>query len=163
VSPAPLRDADALARLDQTIGMWAAQWRDSGMVGHVEHHDQADERGHHHWLIRLRGEEKDVITIWLSLRQRTVHVETEVMPAPEANREALYHYLLVKNAGLRMLHVAIGPEQGIYLVGSVPVGELDVERLDELVGASITYVDELFPTAMAMGVPALYRRRPLRP
>ena len=66
--------------------------------------------------VRLRGEEKDVITLWLSLRQRTVHVETEVMPAPEENREALYRYLLVKNADLRDLHLAIGPEDGIYLV-----------------------------------------------
>ena len=110
-------------------------------------------------MIRLRGEEKDVITLWLSLRQRTVHVETEVTPAPEENRETLYHYLLVKNAELRELHLAIGPEDGIYLMSQIPIGEVTIERLDEVVGATLTYVEEIYPTAMAMGLSSLYRRR----
>jgi hypothetical protein len=109
--------------------------------------------------VRLKGDERDVITMWFSLRQRTVHVETEVMPAPEENREALYRFLLVKNAEWRELHLAIGPEDGIYLVTQVPINEVTIERLDELVGAGVTYVDEIFPTIMAMGLPALYRRR----
>ena len=110
-------------------------------------------------MIRLRGEEKDVITLWLSLRQRTVHVETEVTPAPEENREQLYRFMLVKNAELRELHLAIGPEDGIYLVAQIPILELTTERLDEVVGATLIYVDEIYPTAMAMGLPSLYRRR----
>jgi pyrroline-5-carboxylate reductase len=111
-----------------------------------------DDRGHFHWLIRLKGEERDVITLWLSLRQRTVFAETELMPAPEENVEALYRYLLVKNHELRELHLAIGPEAGIYLVTQVPIGELTVERMDELVGATVTYVDDMFPTVMSMGL-----------
>ena len=53
------------------------------------------------------------------------------------------------------MHLAIGPEAGIYLMAAVPVGELDLARLDELVGATLTYVDEVYPTAMSMGLPAL--------
>lgn len=129
------------------------------MLGEVEHQDAADTKGHFHWLIRLHGEEKDVITLWLSLRQRTVHVETELMPAPEENLELLYRFMLVKNADLKGVHLAIGPEDGIYLMTEIPVGDLSVQRLDELVGATMTYVDEIFPTAMTMGYGSLYRRR----
>ncbi len=93
------------------MSSWARQWRASALLG-VEHQPLPDDRGHFHWLIRLKGDEKDVITLWLSLRQRTVHVETEVTPAPEENRETLYRYLLVKNAELRELHLAIGPRTG---------------------------------------------------
>jgi hypothetical protein len=125
----------------------------------VEHQALPDDRGHFHWLIRLKGDEKDVITLWLSLRQRTVHVETEVTPAPEENRATLYRYLLVKNAELRELHLAIGPEDGIYLMTQIPILELTKERLDEVVGATLTYVEEIYPTAMAMGLPSLHRRR----
>lgn len=125
----------------------------------VDHQPLPDVRGHFHWLIRLKGEEKDVITLWLSLRQRTVHVETEVTPAPEENRETLYHYLLVKNAELRELHLAIGPEDGIYLMAQIPILELTKERLDEVVGATLTYVEEIYPTAMMIGLSSLYRRR----
>lgn len=158
----PLRDEDTAARLDALLAAWASQWRAAGLAGDIEHRPAPDDRGHYHWLIRLRGEEKDVITIWLSLRQRSVVAETELMPAPEERREELYRYLLVKNAELRGLHLAIGPEDGIYLVTSMPVGDLDLERLDELVGATVHYVDEIYPTAMAMGLGSLYRRRPRR-
>ncbi|MGH3731930.1 MAG: YbjN domain-containing protein [Acidimicrobiales bacterium] len=156
---APLSDADSAARLNQTLHTWARQWHASSFVGEIEHQEVPDDRGHFHWLIRLRGEERDVITLWLSLRQRTVFAETELMPTPQENVEKLYRYLLVKNHELRELHLAIGPEAGIYLVTQVPVGELTIERLDELVGATVTYVDEMFPTVMSMGLPSVYRRR----
>jgi len=159
VTRAPLSDADAASRLDETLKKWSELWHASSFVGEIEHQPLPDDRGHFHWLIRLRGEEKDVITLWLSLRQRTVYAETELMPAPEENREELYRYLMVKNHELRELHLAIGPEAGIYLVSQIPIHELTVERLDELVGATVTYVDEIFPTAMTMGLGSVYRRR----
>jgi hypothetical protein len=162
VTRAPLSDADAAVRLTATLSEWAQQWHASSFVGEIEHQAVPDDRGHFHWLIRLRGEERDVITLWLSLRQRTVFVETELMPAPEENIEALYRYLLVKNHELRELHLAIGPEAGIYLVTQVPVAELTAERMDELVGATVTYVDDMFPTVMSMGLPSIYRRRRAR-
>jgi hypothetical protein len=155
---APVGDAHSARQLDTTVSAWAKEWQASSLLG-VEHQPLPDDRGHFHWLIRLKGEEKDVITLWLSLRQRTVHVETEVMPAPEENREALYRYLLVKNAELRELHLAIGPEDGIYLMAKIPMREVTTERLDEVVGATLSYVEEIYPTAMAMGLSSLYRRR----
>jgi len=158
VTRAPLGEADSARELDETVSAWATQWHASALLG-VEHEPSPDDRGHFHWLIRLKGDEKDVITLWLSLRQRTVHVETEVTPAPAENRETLYRYLLVKNAELRELHLAIGPEDGIYLMAQIPIGELTTERLDEVVGATLTYVEEIYPTAMTMGLSSLYRRR----
>jgi hypothetical protein len=159
VTRAPLSDADAALRLDETLHEWANLWNASAFVGQIEHQPLPDDKGHFHWLIRLKGEERDVITLWLSLRQRTVFAETELMPAPDENREELYRYLMVKNHELRELHLAIGPEDGIYLVAQVPVNELTIERMDELVGATVHYVDEIFPTAMTMGLSSVYRRR----
>lgn len=159
---APLGDADAATRLHDTLLRWAELWHASNFVGQIEHQALPDDKGHYHWLIRLKGGEKDVITLWLSLHQRSVHVETELMPAPEEKREELYRYLLVKNHELRELHLAIGPEEGIYLVTQVPIQEMTIERLDELVGATLTYVDEIFPTAMSMGLGSVYRRRKTR-
>jgi hypothetical protein len=162
VTRAPLSDGDAAARLTEALTEWASQWHASSFVGEIEHQDVPDDRGRFHWLIRLKGDERDVITLWLSLRQRTVFAETELMPAPDENIEELYRYLLTKNHDLRELHVAIGPEAGIYLVTQVPIGELTVERMDELVGATVTYVDDMFPTVMSMGLPSIYRRRRAR-
>jgi hypothetical protein len=156
---APISSDEAPHELDAVVSEWRRLWIESGMVGDVEHASHPDDKGHYHWMIRLRGDEKDVIALWLTLRQRTVFFESQVMPAPEENHEALYKYLLVKNADLRELHLAIGPEQGIYLVGQIPAGEVTLARLDELVGATLHYVDEIYPTAMSMGLASLYRRR----
>ena len=48
----------------------------------------------------LLGEEKSVFSVWFHLRQRTLHVETYVMPAPEENAGALYEHLLRRNLKL---------------------------------------------------------------
>ena len=157
--PAPISNEQAPLELSAVINEWQRLWHDDGFVAEVEHAAHCDDKGHYHWMIRLRGEEKNVIALWLTLRQRTVFLETQVMPAPEENLESLYKYLLVKNADLRDLHLALGLEEGIYLVGQIPVGEVTLERLDELVGATLHYVDEIFPTAMSMGLASLYRRR----
>ncbi|MBW4077308.1 MAG: YbjN domain-containing protein [Acidobacteria bacterium] len=159
---APIGGDDAPAALDEVVRAWHHQWHQSGFVAELEHAPHPDDKGHYHWMIRVRGEEKDVIALWLTLRQRTVHFETELMPAPEENLEALYKFLMVKNAELRGVHLAIGPEEGIYLVGELALGDVTLERLDEMVGATVHYADEIFPTAMALGLASLYRRRPRR-
>jgi len=158
-SRAPLRSGNAPSDIDAVLHGWMSEWHAKGLPGELDHVHAPDERGHYHWLVRLRGDEKDVITIWFSLRQRTVHVECELMPAPEENKEALYAFLLKKNAELREVHLALGPEQGVYLVTQLPAAEITADRVDELLGAVLTYVDELFVNAMSLGYQSLYRRR----
>lgn len=158
MSRAPLGDAHDNARVESVVSRWAEEWATHNTLLGVEHARGADSRGHYHWLIRLRAPERDVVTLWMALRQRTLYVETEVAPYPEQNREEVLEYLLAKNAELREVHFALGPERGLYLVAHVPVGELTGERLDELVGATLTYVEEFYPTIMARGF-AGYRRR----
>lgn len=159
MSRAPLGGEHDEQVLHETITRWSEEWSAGNTLLGVEHQPLCDDRGHYHWLIRMKGEEKDSITLWLSLRQRSVHVETQVMPAPEENLEALYRYALVKNAEMRELHLALGPEAGLYLVTQIPILEVTSERLDEVVGATLNYVDEYFPTMMSLGLPNLYRRR----
>ena len=68
----------------------------------------------------------------------------------------------MRNRALREVHLALGPEDGLYLVSEVPVGEVTIERLDELVGATVASVEELYPTVMALGHGSWFRRRPSR-
>ncbi len=114
------------------------------------------------WYLRLAGEEKQFITVWLSVRQRTLRHEAQVMPAPEVDPCRTYQYLLRRNAELHQMHLALGAEDAVVLVGEVPVGAIDDDELDRIVGASLAYVDEVFPTAMSIGFAGLYRRRPRR-
>jgi Putative bacterial sensory transduction regulator len=120
--------------------------------------DRQEERGR--WYLRLKGEEKDFVTVWLTIRQRTLHYETQVMPAPEVNVGETFEYLLKKNADLHQMRFALGAEDAVYLVGEIPVGAVTEDELDRIVGSSLAYVDAYFPTAMLIGFAGRYRRRP---
>ena len=45
--------------------------------------DSDEPVGESRWFIRVLGEEKDTFTLRFMLRQRMLHYETYVMPAPE--------------------------------------------------------------------------------
>lgn len=152
-----LSDDDDVAKLTTAIHEWAQPWLQSGSLAHLE--EPVPGESTLKWLLRFRGDEREFIALWLTVRQRTLHIETELMPAPEANVDQIYRYVLVKNAEIYPLHVAIGPEDGLYLVGRFPVVEVTAELLDEVAGSAVHFVDELFPTVMGLGFPGLYRRR----
>ena len=74
------------------------------------------------------------MTVWLTLRQRTLRHEAQFMPAPETNVEATWLYLLKRNADLLGMAFALGDEDAVYLVGRVPVSRIDDDELDRIVG-----------------------------
>jgi hypothetical protein len=112
------------------------------------------------WYLRLQGDEKEFVTVWLTLRQRMLHHEAQFMPAPETNIEETWRYLLKRNADLAGMSFALGFEDAIYLVGRVPADRVDDDELDRIMGASLAYTDDCFPTAMSLGYEGMYRRRP---
>ncbi len=114
------------------------------------------EPGERRWYVRLRGDEKDFTTIWLTLGQRTLHYETYVMPAPEENHAAFYEHLLRRNAKLVGAQFCIGAENAVYLVGAFPTGALhDIEvadgELDRIVGSIYVCVEQCFRPALRIG------------
>ena len=144
------------------IDDWAArQLAEGGLLVAVDRQAGGDPiTGAPRWYLRLRGEEKEFVTVWLTLCQRTLRHEAQFMPAPETNVEATWRYLLKRNADLIGLSFALGAEGAIYLVGRVPVSRLDDAELDRIVGSSLAYTDECFPTAMTIGYEGRYRRNP---
>ena len=114
----------------------------------------ADER---RWLVRLKGEDKNVITVWLTLGQRSLHYETYFMPAPEENVESCWEYLLRSNRRLIAMRFALGAEDAVYLMGQVPLSSLDVEALDSVVGSAYAYSEQHFRSAMRIGFASRFR------
>jgi hypothetical protein len=141
------------------VDAFEASWRDSGALVSAEHREISDRTATDRWVLRFRGSEKDVIAIWLTLGQRTVLAETEVMPAPDESADRVHELVLTRNASLFGLSYAIGREHGIYLVARIPAAAVDVDELDRLCGAIVSEVDEVYPTIMRLAFPAHYRRR----
>lgn len=103
------------------------------------------------WYVRLLGEQKDAIAIWLTLRERTLHYESYVLPAPEENHAEFYEQLLRRNLKLYGLTFAIGAEDGVYLVGQRSAAEVDDDALDWIVGTMYHTVEQCFRPALRVG------------
>jgi len=115
------------------------------------------EPGERRWYVRLRGEEKDFTTIWLTLGQRTLQYETYVMPAPEENHAQFYEHLLRRNAKLVGAQFCIGGENAVYLVGAFPAAALDEAELDRIVGSLYACVERCFRPALRIGFASRFR------
>ena len=118
------------------------------------------EPGERRWYVRLRGEAKDIASIWLTLRQRMLHYETYVMPAPEEHHLELYEQLLRRNDGLVGAQFSIGAEDAIFLRGALPLGGFDTGELDRIVGSLYAYVEQSFPGAIRLGFARRFRDDP---
>jgi D-inositol-3-phosphate glycosyltransferase len=109
------------------------------------------------WFVRLLGEQKDVFTIWYTLRQRTLHYETYVMPAPEENEAQFYEHVLRRNLKFNGAAFAIGEEDALFLVGQLPLHALDEGELDRVLGSLYSYVEQCFRPAMRIGFASRFR------
>lgn len=145
-APASDPELDALAA---RIDAWAArELADNPVVAAVERGPASEGR---RWFIRVHGEEKDVFSIWLTLRQRTLHYETYVMPAPQEQAGALYEHLLRRNQKLNGAAFVIGLEDAIFLQGQLPVAAVDDDELDRILGSLYAYTEQCFRPALRIG------------
>jgi hypothetical protein len=146
---------EELAVLGALIDRWTAREAETNPMLLAVDQDTEQRR----WYVRMKGEEKTTTTVWLTLRQRTLHYETYFMPAPEENVAACYEYLLRANLGLFAMRFAIGPENAIYLVGQMPLVAIDDDELDRIIGASWAYSERYFRPAMAIGYASVFKPR----
>jgi hypothetical protein len=138
-----------LEALDARISAWLArQLEENPIVAAVERDVESGER---RWFVRVRGEQKDVFSIWFHLRQRTLHYETYVMPAPEENHAAFYEHLLRRNLKLYGASFAIGDEEAIFLVGQLDNAAIDDDELDRILGSLYQWVEQFFRPALRIG------------
>lgn len=147
---------EELRALAARISSWLTeQLHDNPVVAAVE----ADpDPAVHRWFVRVTGESKDVFSIWFHLRQRTLHYETYVMPAPEENHAEFYAHLLRRNVGLMGAAFAIGEEEAIFLCGSLPNDAIDDGELDRVLGSLYEWTERCFQPALRIGFASRFGR-----
>ena len=145
-------ELDAIAA---RIEAWLeCQRTENPVVAAVERDTESGER---RWFVRVRGEQKDVFTIWFHLRQRTLHYETYVMPAPEENEAAFYEHLLRRNRKLYGGAFAIGEEDAIFLVGHIANDAIDDDELDRILGSLYDWTEQFFRPAMRIAYASRFK------
>lgn len=103
------------------------------------------------WFVRMRGEEKEFTTVWLTLGQRMFRYETYVMPAPEENAEQLYENLLRRNDRLVGAHFSIGIEDAVFLRGEIASAVLTRDDVDWILGTLYATVEQTFTSLLRIG------------
>jgi hypothetical protein len=137
---------DRLADLRRRVDAWAdGLMAANAAIAAVDRGTRDDTPlGEPRWYIRMRGEEKDFITVWLTLGQRTLRYESYVLPAPEENEQQVADLLLRRNDTLVGCHFSVGDEDAIYLRGELPDVAVDDAELDRILGTLYATVESNF-------------------
>jgi hypothetical protein len=144
---------DRLSDLRASIDSWLDAFRAGNpMVAAVDRGTSDDTSlGEPRWYVRMIGDEKDFITVWLTLGQRTLRYETYVMPAPDENVTEVLDLLLRRNDRLVGVHFSLGQEQAVYLRGEVPDAAITSDELDRILGTVYTTVEANFRALIRLG------------
>jgi hypothetical protein len=141
-------NAGQLADLERQIDAWLDDLNSAhDHIIAIDRSDDAETR----WHVRMRGDEKDFTTVWLTLGQRTLKYETYVMPAPGENHAALYEHVLRRNDKLVGARYSIGFEDAIFLRGELPVVGLTIDDLDRVLGTLYAQVEQSFRGMLRIG------------
>lgn len=154
-----LHVGDRLDDLRRAIDAWLDEFAaDNPLVAAVDRGTSDDSPlGEPRWYVRLVGEEKDFVTVWLTLGQRTLRYESYVMPAPEEHHREVADLLLRRNDTLVGVHFSIGDEDAVYLRGSIPDTGVTAAELDRVLGTMYATVEANFRPLVRLGFASRFR------
>ncbi|MEP7045755.1 MAG: YbjN domain-containing protein [Ilumatobacteraceae bacterium] len=150
-----VHDDTAVSAVATHIDEWLAQLAAHNPSIEAVDRGEADER---RWYVRLRGDEKEHITVWLTLGQRTLRYEAYVMPAPQENIAQVYEMALRRNEKLVGAHFAIGVEDALFLRGELPVTAVCADEIDRIIGSLYAYSEQSFPSLIRLGFASHFDR-----
>jgi len=153
-----LFDDESLAVLERRIDEWLGAMKSSNQTILAIDIAEPDPMFRARWYVRMRGETKDFITVWITLGQRTLRYETYVMPAPEENLAEFNEQLLRRNDKLIGAHFSLGLEDAVYLRGDLPLIGLTESELDRIVGSMYAHVEQCFRPLLMLWVRLAIRR-----
>ncbi|MCB0955439.1 MAG: YbjN domain-containing protein [Ilumatobacteraceae bacterium] len=140
----------SLAEYDASIDGWLYGFADGNPLVEAIDHGEPGDGPEPRWYVRLKGDEKEHITIWFTLGQRTLRYEAYVLPAPAENVAAVYETALRRNDRLVGVHFAIGVEDALFLRGELPLAALNEAELDRIIGSIYAYVEQTFPVLVRL-------------
>jgi Putative bacterial sensory transduction regulator len=148
-------DDSTVSALAAQIDEWLADMAAANAAIEAVDRGDGDEQ---RWYVRLRGEEKEHITVWLTLGQRTLRYEAYVMPAPQENVAQVYELALRRNEKLVGAHFAIGVEDALFLRGELPIVAVCAAEVDRVVGSIYAYAEQSFPAMIRLGFASHFAR-----
>jgi hypothetical protein len=117
-----------------------------------------DEPAPGEFAVELPGERKLKTACSLAVRDHSLVVSAFVARKPDENHEAVYRWLLERNARLSGIAFAVDPVGDVYLAGRLPLHAVTADELDRLLGVVLDTADSSFNTILELGFASSIRR-----
>ena len=128
---------------------------DEFLASHDLDYEQKDECT---YLITLPGEAKQQTHCALVVGDHSLSVNAFVIRKPDENKEAVFEYLLKKNASMYSIAFAVNELGDVYLVGRLPLDAVNEREIDRILGAVLQYADSSFNPLLELGFSSAIRR-----
>jgi Putative bacterial sensory transduction regulator len=110
------------------------------------------------YLVRLEGQRKLATLTWLIVGAHSLHVEAFFCRQPDEDHARFYRFLLERNGRMYGVHFAVDRQGDVYLVGRLPLSSVTADEIDRILGCVLTYSDENFNSALAIGFASSIRK-----
>jgi hypothetical protein len=110
------------------------------------------------YLVRLEGQRKLATMTWLIVGVHSLHVEAFFCRQPDENHGRFYRFLLERNGRMYGVHFAVDRQGDVYLTGRLPLAAVSAEEIDRVLGCVLSYSDDNFNSALAIGFESSIRR-----
>ena len=110
------------------------------------------------FLVKLEGQHKLATMTWLVAGEHSLGVEAFFCRQPDENHEAFYRFLLERNGRMYGVHFTLDPVGDVYLTGRLPLAAVSAEEIDRVLGCVLSYSDDNFNSALAIGFESSIRR-----
>jgi hypothetical protein len=116
-----------------------------------------EESGSGRFAVTLPGERKQQTACTLAVGDHSLTVSAFVARHPDENHEAVYRWLLERNARAAGVAFTIDAAGDIYLIGRLPLEAVSEEQVDRLLGAVLDLSDGSFNTILELGFASAIR------
>ena len=109
-------------------------------------------------VITVKGNAKLKINVALAVGQHTFRIESFVARNPDENHENVYRWILEENRKLLTVAFCLDTFGDIYLRGSMPIANMTIKDVDQLLGVVIAESDRSFNTLLELGFKSAIER-----
>lgn len=102
-------------------------------------------------VVTVQGNNKLKINVAMALGEHTFRIESFVARNPDENHENVYRWMLEENRKLLAIAFCLDTFGDIYLRGSLPVENLTLNDVDQLLGVIIAESDRSFNALLELG------------
>ena len=109
-------------------------------------------------VVTVQGTNKLKINVAISLGQHTLRIESFVARNPDENHENVYRWMLEENRKLLTVAFCLDTFGDIYLRGSLPIENLTLSDVDQILGVVIAQSDRSFNPLLELGFKSAIER-----